>query len=98
MHTDGSDKDRSGYARALDRTVREMRQAGVPYQEAICVFQVCFIERVLHTQRAHLGRVAGQLQVHPNTLTRLLRTLGIDVAQIRAISRMTKPSNRPAAS
>lgn len=68
----------------MGRLVHAMVESKITYEQAVHEFQAGFIWRTIAAQQGHLGRAAKELQMHPNTLTRLLKKLGIDVVQIRS--------------
>ena len=82
-----AEKGRTAYAMTLSQIVRRMREDRVPYRDAVCAFQKRFIEHLLYIHTGHLGKVAKELRVHPNTLTRLVRSLAIDVVRVRSLPR-----------
>jgi DNA-binding NtrC family response regulator len=54
----------------LDRLVAEMLKGGITLDEGRQAFESRFIERALDSADGHLGRAAGQLGIHRNTLSR----------------------------
>lgn len=93
MRNERFEKDKPDHDELLDRLVQAMCEAGVPYGDAIRQFQATFIERVVQANGAHLGKVSTELHMHPNTLTRQLRRLGINVSGIRQTARNRKLPN-----
>ncbi len=57
--------------------VGSMRSAGVGYREAVRQFEAAYVSEVITINRGHLGRVAAQLGMHRNTVTRMLRDLDL---------------------
>lgn len=70
---------------SLGRTVREMRSLRMSYQDALRSFQERYIVEVLLSHSCHMGRTAKELGMHPNTLTRTIRDLNIDVRLVRQV-------------
>lgn len=71
--------------RSLSRIVGEMRALNTSYENAVRQFEERYIIAVLVKHACHLGRVAEDLGMHRNTLTRTNRRLGIDPKQIRKV-------------
>ena len=56
----------------LDKLVEEMFTKGVLYEDARQEFERRFITRALTRSKGNLGRAAGLLGIHRNTLSRKL--------------------------
>jgi Fis family transcriptional regulator, factor for inversion stimulation protein len=72
----------------LEEIVLEMRANGVAYSEGLREFQKAFIAIVLRELKGNQLKAARKLQIHRNTLGRVIRQLGVDVGKLRP------PSNR----
>ncbi|MGE0042817.1 MAG: helix-turn-helix domain-containing protein [Vicinamibacterales bacterium] len=59
----------------LDRLVGEMVDKGIRYEDARREFEKRFISRVVEHCDGNLGRAAGTLGIHRNTLSRKLQEL-----------------------
>ncbi|MGE3276049.1 MAG: helix-turn-helix domain-containing protein [Vicinamibacterales bacterium] len=59
----------------LDRLVTEMVDKGIRYQDAQREFEKRFITQVVQQCDGNLGRAAGTLGVHRNTLARKMAEL-----------------------
>ncbi len=78
----------------LEGLVLRMREAGIPYDEALGEFKRQFILAALRAARWNQSRAARALGMHRNTLVRTLRALGIDVRVLRGAER--RPPQRAA--
>lgn len=58
---------------ALDNLVREMHGSGVPYREALRLFQQRFIQQVLAGHKGRQAPAAAELGVHRNTMALALK-------------------------
>ena len=54
----------------LDKLVEEMVTKGIRYEDARQEFESRFITRALARSKGNLGRAAGLLGIHRNTLSR----------------------------
>ncbi len=54
----------------LDKLVEEMVTKGIRYEDALQEFERRFITRALARSKGNLGRAAGLLGIHRNTLSR----------------------------
>ena len=61
-----------------------MYAGGITYTEAVREFKKRFLLQVLQAHRGNQCKAAGDLQVHRNTLSRMIAELEIDPAEIRA--------------
>lgn len=61
----------------LERLVAEMVASGIRFEDAQREFDKRFITRVVQSSDGNLGKAAGQLGVHRNTLTRKIKDLKI---------------------
>lgn len=62
---------------SLTMVVGAMRSGGVSYRDAIRQFEAAYVSNVITINHGHLGKVAEQLGMHRNTLTRTLRELDL---------------------
>lgn len=72
---------------SLRKTVLGMRALETSYESAVRAFQRRYIIEVLIMHGCHLGKAAKELDMHRNTLARIIREFQIDVKQIRNIPR-----------
>ena len=72
---------------SLHQVVREMRASEAPYQNAVREFQERYIVALLIKHGCHLAKTAEDLEMHRNTLTRIIRKLKIDPKKIRRLTR-----------
>ena len=61
----------------LDRLIAEMLDKGILYEDARQEFERRFIARALTRSNGSLGRAAGLLGIHRNTLSRKLVEYGL---------------------
>jgi Fis family transcriptional regulator, factor for inversion stimulation protein len=61
----------------LDRLVGMMVETGIRYDDAQREFDKRFISRVVQESNGNLGKAAGRLGMHRNTLTRKIKELKI---------------------
>jgi Fis family transcriptional regulator, factor for inversion stimulation protein len=78
----------------LQRLVLQMYKAGIRYSEALREFQKIFVLTVLREQEWNQGRAAEKLDVHRNTLRRLIRELQLDIKSLRPARRRPPESER----
>lgn len=81
--------------RELDSLVAQMYAGGITYAEAVREFKKRFLLEVLVAQRGNQCKAARQLQVHRNTLSRMIEEMGIDPAEVRAGLKRPPRSERP---
>ena len=79
---------------ALDEVVLRMYRNGMPYAEAIREFQKQFILTVLRDLNWNASKAAPMLQMHRNTLRRMLRDLNLDIGALRESERRPSRSVR----
>ena len=70
--------------RELDSLVAQMYAGGITYAEAVREFRKRFLLEVLAAHRGNQCKAAKDLQVHRNTLSRMVAELAIDPAEVRA--------------
>ncbi len=70
--------------RELDSLVAQMYAGGITYAEAVREFRKRFLLEVLAAHRGNQCKAAKDLQVHRNTLSRMIAELEIDPAEVRA--------------
>ena len=71
----------------LATLVHLMHQQGIGYEAAVREFKKQYIYGVLAVHRGNQCRAARELNMHRNTLSRILSELEIDVRQVRSASR-----------
>jgi DNA-binding NtrC family response regulator len=71
----------------LQSLVQQMRQLGISYEAASREFKKQYILSVLAGHRGNQSRAARQLNMHRNTLSRILTELEIDPRQVRTAAR-----------
>lgn len=81
--------------RELDSLVGQMYAGGITYAEAVREFKKRFLLEVLVTHRGNQCKAAKDLQVHRNTLSRMIAELEIDPAEVRAGLKRPSRSERP---
>ena len=72
-----------------------MYKGGIRYSEALREFQKAFILTVLREQNWNRTRAAETLDVHRNTLQRLIHQFQLDVKSSRTARRRPPESERP---
>lgn len=70
-----------------------MRDHGLGYRDALRQFEAGYIKNVIARNHGHLGKVAEQLGMHRNTLTRMLRELDLKKADVLPL-RSSRESSR----
>ncbi len=81
--------------RELDSLVGQMYAGGITYTEAVREFKKRFLLEVLLAHRGNQCKAAKDLQVHRNTLSRMIAELQIDPAEVRAGLKRPPRSERP---
>ena len=81
--------------RELDSLVGQMFAGGITYTEAVREFKKRFLLEVLLAHRGNQCKAAKDLQVHRNTLSRMIAELQIDPAEVRAGLKRPPRSERP---
>ena len=71
----------------LEDLVHKMHREGLLYDQAVREFKKRFVLTVLAENRGNQCRAAKHLNMHRNTLSRILIELEIDVKQVRVASR-----------
>ncbi len=71
----------------LEALVQQMRQLGISYEDAARDFKKQYILSVLASHRGNQSRAARHLNMHRNTLSRILAELEIDPRQVRTAAR-----------
>ena len=66
---------------------QQIHGSGTRYEDAVREFKKQFVLTVLADSRGNQCRAARQLDMHRNTLSRILAELQIDVRQVRVASR-----------
>ena len=79
----------------LEGFVLRMYKGGIRYTEALREFQKVFVLTVLREQNWNQTRAAKILDVHRNTLRRLIRQFQLDVRSSRTARRRPPESERP---
>ncbi len=80
----------------LENLTLQMYRSGIRYSEALREFQKVFVLTALREQKWNQGRTAETLDVHRNTLRRLIRGFQLDIKSLRASARRRPPeSERP---
>jgi Fis family transcriptional regulator, factor for inversion stimulation protein len=70
----------------LESLIVQLRTAGVPYSQAVHVFRKQFISTLLTRHHGNQCKAAKELGVHRNTIKRMLKELGIDPNDFRALN------------
>ena len=81
--------------RELDSLVAQMYAGGITYAEAVREFKKRFLLEVLQANRGNQCKAAKNLQVHRNTLSRMIAELEIDPAELRLGMKRPVRSERP---
>ncbi len=81
--------------RELDSLVAQMYAGGITYAEAVREFKKRFLLEVLQANRGNQCKAAKNLQVHRNTLSRMIAELEIDPAELRLGIKRPVRSERP---
>ena len=79
----------------LESLVLRMRKGGIRYSEALREFQKIFVLTVLREQKWNQVRAAETLDVHRNTLRRLIHQFQLDIRSLRTARRRPPESDRP---
>jgi Fis family transcriptional regulator len=79
----------------LGSLVLRMYKGGIHYSEALREFQKVFVLTVLREQNWNQVRAAETLDVHRNTLRRLIRQFQLDIRSSRTARRRPPESERP---
>ncbi len=79
----------------LESLVLRMYKGGIRYSEALREFRKTFVLTVLREQKWNQARAAETLDVHRNTLRRLVRDFELDIRSLRGARRRPPESERP---
>jgi len=79
----------------LESLVLRMREGGIRYSEALREFQKIFVLTVLREQEWNQVRAAETLDVHRDTLRRLIHQFHLDIRSLRTTRRRPPESERP---
>ena len=81
----------------LEALVLQMYRSNILYSEGVREFKKRFILTVLQENKGNQCRAARELNMHRNTLSRVITELKIDVRQLRDGIKRPPRSARPAA-
>jgi len=81
----------------LEALILQMYNSNILYSEAVREFKKRFILTVLEENKGNQCRAARELNMHRNTLSRVIGELKIDVRQLRDGIKRPPRSARPAA-
>jgi Fis family transcriptional regulator len=81
--------------RELDSLIAQMYAGGITYTEAVREFKRRFLLEVLIATRGNQCKAAIVLQVHRNTLSRMMTELQIDPSEVRAGMKRPPRGERP---
>jgi Fis family transcriptional regulator len=81
--------------RELDSLIAQMYAGGITYAEAVREFKRRFLLEVLIANRGNQCKAATVLQVHRNTLSRMMTELQIQPAEVRAGMKRPSRAERP---
>jgi len=73
----------------------QMYKSGILYNEAVREFKKRFILTVLQENKGNQCKAARQLGMHRNTLSRTIAELGLDIKELRGVTRRPPRSARP---
>jgi transcriptional regulator with GAF, ATPase, and Fis domain len=79
----------------LENLVLRMYKGRILYSEAVREFQKVFVLTVLREQQWNQTRAAETLDVHLNTLRRLIHKFQLDIPSLRAARRRPPERARP---
>jgi Fis family transcriptional regulator, factor for inversion stimulation protein len=79
----------------LDSLVLRMYKGGIRYSEAVREFRKVFVLTVLRGNEWNQTRTAETLDMHLNTLRRLIRDLELDIKSLRTARRRPAASAHP---
>ena len=79
----------------LESLVLRMREGGILYSEALHEFQKMFVLTVLREQKWNQVRAAETLDVHRDTLRRLIHQFQLDIRSLRTTRRRPPEGERP---
>ncbi len=78
----------------LENLTLQMYKGGIRYSEGLREFQKVFVLTVLREQKWNQVRAAETLDLHRNTLRRLLRNFQLDIKSLRATHRRPPEGER----
>jgi len=78
----------------LENLTLQMYEGGIRYSEGLREFQKVFVLTVLREQKWNQVRAAETLDLHRNTLRRLLRNFQLDIKSLRATHRRPPEGER----
>ncbi len=79
----------------LESLVLRMHKAGIRYSEALREFQKIFVFTVLREKNWNQVRTAETLDVHSDTLRRLIHQFQLDIRSLPTTRRRPPESERP---
>jgi DNA-binding protein Fis len=79
----------------LEGVISELVDMGILWPEAVVEFEKIFILKVLMKSRGNLGRAAGIMGVHRNTLSKKMKEHGIQKGRKGKLSVISGPSPLP---
>ena len=79
----------------LENLTLQMYKGGIRYSEGLREFQKVFVLTVLREQKWNQVRTAETLDVHRNTLRRLIHRFQLDIRSLRTTRRRPPESERP---
>ena len=88
-------KERCDLQDHLESLVLQMYKGGIRYSEAVREFRKIFVLTVLREKKWNQTRTAETLDVHLNTLRRLIRGFELDIRSLRGARRRPPESERP---
>ena len=71
----------------LEALIQQMRQLGISYESATREFKKQYLLSVLASLRGNQSRAARHLNMHRNTLSRILAELEINPREVRTATR-----------
>lgn len=77
VSTDMTQEQEIVVRRSLTILIGAMRNHGLGYHDALRQFEAAYVGNLIAKNHGHLGKVAVQLGIHRNTLTRTLRKLNL---------------------
>jgi Fis family transcriptional regulator len=89
------ESERLQVKREMDSLVAQMYAGGITYTEAVREFKKRFLLEVLLAHRGNQCKAAKDLQVHRNTLSRMIAELEINPAEVRAGMKRPSRGERP---
>jgi Fis family transcriptional regulator len=90
-----NEKARARVRRELDSLITQMYAGGITYAEAVREFKRRFLLEVLIANRGNQCKAAIALEVHRNTLSRMMTELQIEPSEVRAGMKRPPRAERP---